>query len=304
MSDRLRVILVTARPGPDVDEDVDMPILAEAVAATGSEVSVSAWDDPAAGWDEADLAVVRSPWDYPVRLAEFRTWIDRCAKAGTRLANPAEVLSWNLDKRYLKDLADAGVPVVPTTYLEPGADVELPSDGEFVIKPSVGAGSRLAGRYAADDRDRATAHVAAIHAEGLAAMVQPYRHAVDTGGERALVFVGGRFLHAMRKRGVLAPGADPDGPPQEAHPGLVPWQPSDAELALARQALAAASVDHDLLYGRVDLIVEPDRGPTIMELELIEPNLFLRSNPGSATVLADAITAWAARNRHHERSRS
>jgi hypothetical protein len=291
----MRVILVTARPGPDFDEDPDMPVLAEAVAATGCEVSVSAWDDPAAGWDEVDLAVVRSPWDYPVRLAAFRAWIDRCAKAGTRLANPAEVLSWNLDKRYLMDLADAGVPVVPTTYLEPGADVELPSDGEFVIKPSVGAGSRLAGRYAAGDRHRAAAHVAAIHAEGLAAMVQPYRPAVDTDGERALVFVGGRFLHAMRKRGVLVPGADQDGP-REPHPGLVPWQPSDAELALARQALAAASVNHDILYGRVDLIVEPGRGPTIMELELIEPNLFLGSNPGAATIFADAIAA-AARNR-------
>ena len=96
-------------------------------AATGCEVSVSAWDDPAAGWDEVDLAVVRSPWDYPVRLPEFRAWIARCAKAGTRLANPAEVLSWNLNKRYLKDLADAGVPVVPTTTLNPAPTSNSPA---------------------------------------------------------------------------------------------------------------------------------------------------------------------------------
>ena len=303
MSDLLRVILVTMPPGEDFVEDPDMATLAEAVAATGSEVSVRAWDDPAAGWDEADLVVVRSPWDYPLRLAEFRAWIDRCAKAGVKLANPAEILSWNIEKRYLMDLADAGVQVVPTTYFEPGAGVELPRDGEFVIKPSVGAGSNLAGRYTADDRDRATAHVARIHAEGIAAMVQPYRHAVDTGGERALVFVGGQFLHAMRKRGVLSLGADPDGP-REPHPGLVPWQPSDAELALARRALAVAPAGHDLLYARVDVIVEPEHGPTIMELELIEPNLFLAENPGSAAVFADAIAARAARNRHHARTRS
>ncbi len=294
MTDRPRVILVTARRGPDFDEDPDMPVLAEAVAATGTEVSVSAWDEPAAGWDDADLVVVRSPWDYPGRLAEFRAWIDRCANAGTRLANPAAVLSWNLDKRYLRDLADKGVPVVPTTYLDPGARIELPGDGEFVVKPSVGAGSRLAGRYGPDDRDRAAEHVAAMHAEGLTAMVQPYRHAVDTGGERALVFVGGQFLHAMRKRGLLVPGVDPDGP-REAHPGLVPWQPSEEELALAHRALAA--VPDDLLYSRVDLIEEPDTGPTIMELELIEPNLFFGLNPGSATVFAEAIAERAARIR-------
>lgn len=302
MSDPSQVILVTARSGTYADEDEDMPILAEAVAATGSEVSVCAWDDPAVRWDEADLAVVRSPWDYPERAAEFSAWIDRCAEAGARLANPAEVLRWNLDKRYLKHLAEAGVPVVPTAYVEPGASVELPDDGEFVVKPTVGAGSRLAARYAADERKRATAHVARLHAAGLAAMVQPYRHAVDAGGERALVFVGGRFLHAMRKEGVLAPGARSDGV-RDAHPGRVPWQPSDAELALARRALAAVPGGHDLLYGRVDLIMEPEHGPVLMELEVLEPSLFLTHHPGSAAVFAQAIAESAARTRHHERRR-
>jgi glutathione synthase/RimK-type ligase-like ATP-grasp enzyme len=297
MTSRPRVILVTARTGPHVDEDVDMPILAEAVASADCEVMVSAWDDFHAGWADADLAVVRSPWDYPVRLAEFRVWIDWCAKTGVHLANSADILRWNIDKRYLMDLAEAGVPVVPTTYLEPGTEIRLPSDGEFVVKPAVGAGSRLAGRYAPNEQDQAAAHVARLHDEGLTVMLQPYRHAVDTDGERALVFFGGEFIHAIRKRGVLAAGADLDGP-REAHPGLVPWQPSEEELALGRQALAAVPFDTDLVYGRVDLIVEPDRGPTLMELELIEPNLFLRSNPGSAAVLARVIAGQAARNQH------
>jgi len=294
MTRRPRVILVTARRGPDVYDDIDMPILAEAVACAGCEVTVSPWDDPAAGWESADLAVVRSPWDYPVRLAEFRRWIDWCAEAGVRLANPAEVIQWNIDKRYLQDLADAGVAVVPTTYLEPGAGAELTIEGDLVVKPAVGAGSRLAGRYGATEHAKAAAHVQRLHAEGLTAMVQPYRHAVDTDGERALVFLGGQFVHALRKDAVLAPGADPDGP-RQAHPGLTAWQPSEQELALGRQAMAAVPFGADLAYGRVDLIMEPDGGPTLMELELIEPNLFLRQNPGSAGVLAAAIAEQAAR---------
>ncbi|MEU5672168.1 ATP-grasp domain-containing protein [Micromonospora sp. NPDC047753] len=274
-----------------------MPILADAVTSVGCEVAVRPWDDPTAAWGEVDLAVVRSPWDYPVRMPEFRAWIDWCAKTGVKLANSPDVLRWNIDKRYLKDLADAGVPTVPTTYIDPGAEIRLPIEGEFVVKPAVGAGSRLAGRYGAADQADAARHVARLQAEGLTVMVQPYRDAVDTAGERALVFFGGRFMHAIRKRGVLALGADIDGP-REAHPGLVSWQPSAEELALGRQALAAVPFDGDLVYGRVDLIVEPDRGPVLMELELIEPNLFLRPNPGAAMALARVIAERATGNQH------
>ncbi|MFG1723196.1 RimK family alpha-L-glutamate ligase [Micromonospora chalcea] len=273
-----------------------MPVLADAVASSGCEVAVRPWDDPGAAWGEADLAVVRSPWDYPVRVIEFRAWIDWCAKTGVKLANSPDILRWNIDKHYLKDLADADVPVVPTTYIAPGAEIRLPDEGDFVVKPAVGAGSRLAGRYGPADQENALRHVARLQAEGLTVMIQPYRDAVDAYGERALVFFGGRFMHAIRKRGVLTLGADIDGP-REAHPGLVSWRPSAEELALGRRALAAVPFDDELVYGRVDLIVEPDRGPVLMELELIEPNLFLRPNPGAAAVLARVIAERAARNR-------
>jgi glutathione synthase/RimK-type ligase-like ATP-grasp enzyme len=218
-------------------------------------------------------------------------WAQKCG-AVTRLANPAEVVRWNTDKRYLGDLAAAGVSVVPTRYLAPGEAPALPGDHEYVIKPASGAGARYAARYTPDDHDTAVRHLARMHEEGLTAMVQPYLAGIDISGERALQFFGGRFLHACRKGAVLAPGTAYDDA-KVAHPDLVPWTPTPAELAVAERALAAVPDAPELLYARVDLVDAEDGQPQVMELELVEPNLFLDLHPGSVAVVRDAILAAA-----------
>ena len=141
---RATVALATCAALPGLD--VDGPGLLQALDRVGVDARAAVWDDPAEQWGHFDLVVVRSTWDYTERRDQFVAW----ARSVPRLANPAEVLEWNTDKRYLGDLAEAGVPVVPTTWIGPDDAVALPGEGEFVVKPTVGAGARGAGRHRPD----------------------------------------------------------------------------------------------------------------------------------------------------------
>ncbi|MER5182219.1 hypothetical protein ABT009_28340 [Streptomyces sp. NPDC002896] len=289
---RTWIALVTCRPGPKVSVDRDLPVLVGAVAEAGGEAVAVPWDAPDVDWGSFDLAVIRSTWDYSWRAAEFTEWAERCGKA-TRLANPADVVRWNTDKRYIGDLAEAGIPVVPTRYVAPGDPVELPDDHEYVVKPTSGAGARFAARYAPEERETAGRQLARMHHEGLTAMVQPYLQNIDVSGERALQFIGGRFLHASRKGAVLTPGTPYDGD-KVAHPRLEAWKPTFAELSVAERALAAVPGSPELLYARVDLVDGEDGEPCVMELELVEPNIFLSLHTDSVPVVAEAIVEAAA----------
>lgn len=288
-----RVALVTCRPSPDVSVDRDLPVLVRELRAAGAEADAVYWDDPDVDWAGHDLAVIRSTWDYSWRAAEFTAWAERCAKA-TRLANPADVVRWNTDKRYLGELAAAGVPVVPTRYIAPGDPADLPEDHEYVIKPTSGAGARFAARYAPGEHDTAGRQLARMHAEGFTAMVQPYVRGIDVNGERAVQFFGGRLLHAGRKGAVLTPGT-PYDERKVAHPGMEPWTPTPAELAVAERALAAVPGAPELLYARVDLVDGADGQPCVMELELVEPNLFLWLHTESVPRVVEAILTAAGR---------
>ncbi|CAL9293892.1 hypothetical protein EF914_34985 [Streptomyces sp. WAC05458] len=282
-----RIALVTCRPGPRVSVDRDLPVLARALADAGASASVEVWDDAGVDWAAFDLALIRSTWDYSWRADEFTAWAERCGGA-TRLANPAPVVRWNTDKRYLADLAAAGVPTVPTSYAAPGESPGLPDGHEYVVKPTSGAGARFAARYTPGEHATAVRQVERMHAEGFTAMVQPYMRAIDTAGERALQFFGGRLLHASRKGAVLAPGTPYDAR-KVAHPGLEPWTPTAAEVAVAEAALAAVPGAAEPLYARVDLVDGDDGRPRVMELELVEPNLFLWLHERSLPRVVEAV---------------
>ncbi|MDF3297381.1 ATP-grasp domain-containing protein [Streptomyces tropicalis] len=287
-----RIALVTCRPGPDVSTDRDLPVLAGAFEAAGAEARVVEWDDPDADWAGFDLAVIRSTWDYSWRVDAFLEWAERCG-ALTRLANPPEVVRWNTDKRYLGQLAAAGVPTVPTRYVAPGEPAgDLPDGHGYVVKPASGAGARLAARHRPGEHGAALAQLARMHAKGLTAMVQPYLGGIDVTGERALQFFGGRLLHASRKDAVLTPGT-PFDERKVAHPGLRPWTPTPAERDTAEKALAAVPGAPELLYARVDLVDGADGEPVVMELELVEPNLFLHLHPDSLPRLVEDTLAAA-----------
>ncbi|MFC7813751.1 MULTISPECIES: ATP-grasp domain-containing protein [unclassified Streptomyces] len=282
-----RIALVTCRPGPQVSDDRDLPVLVRALADAGATASAEVWDDDGVDWGAFDLAVIRSTWDYSWRSAEFTAWAEQCGKL-TRLANPAPVVRWNTDKRYLGELAGAGVPTVPTSYAAPGEAPVLPDGHEYVVKPASGAGARFAARYTPGEHATALRQVERMHAEGFTAMVQPYVRGIDATGERALQFFGGRLLHASRKGAVLAPGT-PYDERKVAHPGLEPWTPTAAELAVAERALAAVPDVPELLYARVDLVDGDDGRPRVMELELVEPNLFLWLHERSLPRVVEAV---------------
>lgn len=279
------VALVTAAPARHLDADLD-PLVA-ALAACGVPADVVVWDDPAVPWAAYRLVVVRSTWDYVARHAAFLAWAEAVAGV-TELANPAPMIRWNTDKRYLRDLGQAGVPVVPTVFHEPGQPVHVPPI-EVVVKPAVSAGAADTGRYPPARRDEAVAHVEALLAAGRVAMVQPYLGAVDDTGETALVFFDGVFSHAVRKGPILVPGVDMvEG--LYAEEDITPRQPAPAELAVAEQALAAVPAALGLpLYARVDVVPGPDGDPVVLELELTEPSVFHAHGPGSADRFAAAI---------------
>lgn len=277
---RARWSVAVAVAGRPSTRDEDTPLLVAALASRSVRATVLAWDDPAARWDEHDLVVVRSTWDYVGRLGEFLEW----ASSVPRLANPAEVLSWNTDKRYLVDLERAGVAVVPTVWVAPGVKWQLPP-GEIVVKPAVGNGARGAARFETW-ADGALEHIAGIHATGTVAMVQPFVSSLTSRPETGVVVLGGQVSHAIAKPFQL--GSEPAG--EARHRGIVRTEPSDAELDLAARALEVVPGGaRRLLYARVDMVAGPDGAPLVMELEVTEPSLFLPLAPGSADRLAAAV---------------
>jgi glutathione synthase/RimK-type ligase-like ATP-grasp enzyme len=294
------VALVSARAAHGLDED--MPPLIAAFAAAGAAAEIADWDDPGVEWRRFDLALLRSAWDYAERLPEFLTWVEQTA-AATRLVNPAAVVRWNADKHYLLELERARVPVVASAFVEPGADAaraldefleRQPSSSEFVVKPAVGAGSRDARRHARHALPAAHAHLAALLSARRSALLQPYLPGVERDGETALIYIGGRFSHAVRKGPLLAAG----GPATAGlfAPEEISARAAEAdELAVGARALAALPFA-TLSYARVDLIRAADGGPRLLELELTEPSLFFARAPGSAERLVESVLSpWAAR---------
>ncbi len=267
-----------------LDLDADGPALRAAFDAVDLDADIRCWDDPAVDWAAFDLVVIRTTWDYWDRLPEFLAWAD----AVPRLANPAEVVRWNTDKRYLRDLAAAGVPIVPTTFVAPGQRLQ-PPEGEYVVKPTISAGSIDAARFGPDDTAAAHALAERIHAAGKHVMVQPYVEGVDTAGETSVLSFGGRASHAVGKAQILFRGAGT----LETPPGLEKMSARTAtpeQEAVAVAAAAAVPGPQPLLYARIDMVPGPT-GPLVLEVEVTEPSLFLGYSDGAAARFAGAVAA-------------
>lgn len=289
-----RIAIATCLELPTGDGD-DLPLL-PALTRRGLQASMVPWNQPGVDWSSFDATVLRATWDYTTQREDFLAWV----ASVPRLYNPAEVVVANSDKTYLASLAAAGLPVVETSFAPPGTEPQFPETGEFVVKPSVGAGSRGAGRFDAGQPgafDEARQHAKELHAAGRTVMVQPYQSAVDTAGETALIFLDGVFSHAIRKGPMLTPDARQpvDGEGLYLPENISARQPSEAELAVAQRIFAFANAANagraeNLLYARVDLLPGAD-GPVLVELELVEPSLFLTYSEDAADRLAAAIDA-------------
>lgn len=265
------VALVTHAGMPHLDED-DRPLVA-ALEREGLEAAVAVWSDPEVDWSRFACVLVRSTWDYHRRLDEFLAWTRR---AGRLVVNAPEVLAWNAHKRYLLDLAARGVPVVPTTVLARGSAAPR-LDADVFVKLAVSAGAEGVAR--GDE----TAKLEDLLARGDV-LVQPLVPSLVETGERSILAFADEVSHAVDRR----PGVHG---PDRGRPAAA----TDGELAVARAAIAAA---HDAIgdgaafpYARVDLVRMPGGEAVVVELELIEPSLFLRHEPGAPSRLARAVRA-------------
>jgi glutathione synthase/RimK-type ligase-like ATP-grasp enzyme len=284
-----RVALVSSERGLRVDPD--LPIAAPALREAGLAVDLVRWDDPTVDWAAYDLVVVRSCWDYAWRREEFLAW----AETVPRLRNDAAVLRWNSDKTYLRDLERLGLPVVSTVW-DPTTAGELPEADEWVVKPSVSAGSRDTARWSS--AEDALAHAGQLIAAGRTAMAQPYLDSVDDAGETAMLFLGGRFSHAVRKGPLLGRGEgvrqDRDSRGDLRPVTATPAQ-RDAAQAVFDAVPGLVPGAPPVLYARIDLVGDESGRPVLLELELTEPSLFLPQAPPTALrQLADGVHAARA----------
>lgn len=282
----MRVAVATCSEFPEgVEEELPLAGLLGA--------SFHRWDDRAVDWSSFDRVVIRSTWDYTLRCGEFLRWCEAVGPA--RLRNRPDLVAWNADKRYLADLS---CPTVPTVFLAPGEPPPALA-GDLVVKPNVSGGARDTGLFSEATHGLARELIASIQASGRTALVQPYMRSVAARGETALVFLGGELSHVLHKRAVLAPDeiaptAGADGPALAmldddlVGPGVC----SESQLALARSLLAEVAERFGApLYARVDLVDRDDDSPALIELEAIEPRLYLHRAPGGVERLAAAIAA-------------
>ena len=280
-----RVALATYVGEPDLAPDDRL--LAAALESAGIRAVPAVWSDRSVDWPSFDAIIIRSCWDYHRRHDEFIAWLGRLDAAGCRAWNPTSMMRWNSDKRYLVDLAARGVATVATRVVAEGSSSAVCDVAEaegwtrFVVKPVVSASAyethALTLPLGRDDRaaiDRVVAHGAAL--------VQPFLDEVTTDGELSLLFFDGVFSHAAIKRTRRG-----DFRVQTEHGGTVaPIDVAPAIVAEATRSLEA--LDETPLYARVDGIGD-ERSFRLMELELIEPNVFLSAARGSADRFAMAI---------------
>jgi hypothetical protein len=279
----VRRVAIATSVSDDVNLDPDADLLLDALRDVGIDASMCVWNDRSIEWNDYDLTVIRSTWDYTRDRPRYLDW----ARGIERLLNPYPIIEYSTDKHYLRDLAERTHRIVPSTFCDVGEDPVFPV-GHFVVKPTVGAGSIDAEKYGPDDLGDATSHVRQLHAGGRDAMIQPYVTSIDDDGERALVFIDGSFSHAMTKGAMLNTAPDDrDALFRREQMSVANAEPDAVAFA---QAVLNEELFHGILYGRVDLVKMSD-GWAIMELELVEPSLFLAYDKSAPRKLAEAILA-------------
>jgi hypothetical protein len=290
---RVGIVVTDAYPAEDPDHDT--PRLIAALRASGVAAERLVWHDPSVPWADYALLLLRSPWDYPVRMPEFSAWLAQ-AESATTVLNPPDLVRWNLDKRYLAELAALGVGVVPTTYRTDLDDVradlaDLAAGGteHAVLKPAVSAGARDTGLFRTDD-PAALALAERILRAGNVVLVQPEVPELSAGREKALYLIDGHLTHAIAKGPLLAPGGGLVGGVYQEHPEQVAV--TDAEERFAGGVLGAVqrAAGCDVpLYARVDLVDSATFGLVLLEAELFEPALNLHVVPEATPAVVAAV---------------
>ena len=278
------------------DFDTDLPLLVRAFGDRGILTDIVNWDDENVVWNSYRAAIVRSPWDYHRRYAEFCVWLDK-ASTQTTVINSADIIKWNTDKVYLQEMIDADIPVIPTTYVRGAEDLVLANDlikGDVVVKPTISAGSNNTERHV-NVPASAAAHITQLVDRGMVAMVQPYQRFIDERGETGMLYFNGEYSHAFRKGAILATGdnvknglyTEEDIGPRDA--SREERELGDDVIDFVTQKFGAAP-----LYARVDVVRGSGGYPVLMELEMAEPSLYLHTSRDSATRFVGAFLSQTA----------
>jgi len=254
-----------------------------AFSTLGIDVVPTVWTEPLP--DGLDALVLRSTWDYHLRLADFRAWVSAVETRGLPLWNPPDTVRWNVDKAYLLEVERRGIPILATRHAVRGSGVALPALlheagwEQAVVKPSISGGAFETWRANASAEDAARF---ARQLEAMDCLVQPFAPELVETGEWSLLFFRGRYSHAVLKRPTGG-----DFRVQEEFGGMVQAVEAPPDIvAAATRALEAAG--HETLYARVDGVIRKGR-LELMELELVEPSLFLETSPGAAERFAAAV---------------
>ena len=293
-----RVGLVTTNDAAVRRDDVDTPLLAAELNSPTVSTAIHSWRDPEVDWSSCDLLVIRSPWDYSDHLDDFLAWLDQTSVV-TRIFNCPDLIRWNLDKTYLAELDAHGITTVDSYFCTSVAETETVTSaiaGEFVLKPTVSAGSRNTGRYSSFEAN-ACALAASILDQGKTVLVQPFMTDVATKGERALIFFDGVYSHAVNKGPLLELGGGLVGGKYDEIISAI--EPTGAELTLATQTIEKIAeltkARHPGCaqtfppYARIDLVQNQNGKPAVLEAELFEPSLFLSTSPGATQRFTEAI---------------
>ena len=273
-------------------------LVQKALEKQGLKVLRLSWDNANFDWTSAKYILFRSTWDYFDRYNEFSTWLKKVS-AKTKLLNSADIILWNIDKHYLQDLQDQGVHCIPSHYIEVGFDktlAQLHQENnwtETILKPVISGAARHTYKLTTDSiAQHESIFKTLIQKETL--MLQPFQNSIVEKGEVSFTVIDGQYTHAVLK--VAKKG---DFRVQDDFGGSVyEYAPSKKEIEFAEKAIQACK---ELpIYARVDICIDNDGELALVELELIEPELWFRNNPKAADSLANAIHNLLKHNKSKE----
>ncbi|WP_022868232.1 ATP-grasp domain-containing protein [Schaalia vaccimaxillae] len=303
MTSKPKVTLVTSSTMPNLYRGEEG--ILDALAERGCDPSIKVWNDPDVDWTEAGMVVVRSVSDYPTQRDEFLAW----TKTVPKILNHPDILQWNTHKTYLRSLAKRGLPTIPTTWLEPEQNLtkhqihtRFPASGEFIVKPAVSSGVRDIGRYTTNStsqRQAAIAQVQELLGKGRPVMIQRYVEQVDTHGEISLVFFNGLVSHSVEKHPALHPSSISDPNVHEAvvtadTANTQAWQwGEEIRKVLHSYVRERTGRDELFLFNRVDFVPDGEGSFLVMEVSLVDADLYLGATPEALGNFADAISVRA-----------
>ncbi len=298
-----RVTLATSTQKPDLYSGEEG--LPAALEKRGVEARIAVWNDPDVDWDDAGIVIVRSVVDYADRREEFLDW----ARKQRRILNHADVLEWNSDKHYLHELAMRGLPTIETTWLSADEGytkhqihTRFPALGDFVVKPAVSSGVREIGRYSASvipQRIAGMNQVMEMLAAGRDVMIQRYQEVIEVHKERSLIFLNGLLSHSVEKDALLLKDSMTDKQIKEvttaarvATPQELAWG-EEIRVVLHDYVRERMGRDEQFLFNRVDIVPDGEGSFFVMEVALVDADLYLGSTPDALDNFADAIAVRA-----------